>query len=415
MGRRRLQLKGNLFEQGGWWKLRWMEDQRKADGTMKYGWSKVVWIGPSVGAGRLTKPQAHRFAWENFLSRLDQNMRNPQSVMTLREFVERRFIPEHVDMLKPAGRKHYRGMLAMVLDGVPKIKISGSPRMKSGDHMDVERFHGIGKIRVRDVDHEDVQRLISAALRAGYSIQTALHMRTCVSAIFNYAEGVNWFSGKNPAKNVKLPEMVRKEATSLSFDQLKALLASLEPLPRAMVLCAAMTSMNVAEVCGLRWKRVNFSGQPVSVDGEPIPAYHLAVREQWYLRQWGSVKKRARRRVIPMNSLVMEALADLRAHTLQVGPSDPVFAGIGGQPVDSYNIMRRYVLKAGAALGITGLGWHTLRRTFATLTDEIGMTPGARQALMGHRMAEMTSLYTKTPTEQTMASLEEMARKVRVN
>jgi len=32
MARLRLQQKGDLYKQGGWWKLRWREDQIRADG-----------------------------------------------------------------------------------------------------------------------------------------------------------------------------------------------------------------------------------------------------------------------------------------------------------------------------------------------------------------------------------------------
>src|ERR1041385_7698135 len=32
MGRRRLQQKGDLYQQGGWWKLRWKEDRKENPG-----------------------------------------------------------------------------------------------------------------------------------------------------------------------------------------------------------------------------------------------------------------------------------------------------------------------------------------------------------------------------------------------
>src|ERR1700723_4477388 len=64
MGRRRLQQKGDLYQQGGWWKLRWREDQLLPDGSSKYGWSKPAWIGPALGRGRLTEKEAPRSAWD---------------------------------------------------------------------------------------------------------------------------------------------------------------------------------------------------------------------------------------------------------------------------------------------------------------------------------------------------------------
>ena len=105
MARRRLQQKGDLYQQGGFWKLRWREDRIETDGTIKRGWSKPVWIGPAAGTGRLTEKQAQRIAWDNFLARQDQNTRTPQSVMTVTQFIERKFVPEHVAR---AGRRKAR-------------------------------------------------------------------------------------------------------------------------------------------------------------------------------------------------------------------------------------------------------------------------------------------------------------------
>ena len=75
MARRRLQQKGDLYQQGGWWKLRWREDQIDSDGKLRRSWSRPVCIGQAEGHNRLTQKEARRLAWDNFLSRLDQNTR----------------------------------------------------------------------------------------------------------------------------------------------------------------------------------------------------------------------------------------------------------------------------------------------------------------------------------------------------
>jgi hypothetical protein len=40
---------------------------------------------------------------------------------------------------------------------------------------------------------------------------------------------------------------------------------------------------------------------------------HIAVREQWYLRQWGSVKAKARRRDVPVPVELADALSYLQS------------------------------------------------------------------------------------------------------
>jgi len=56
----------------------------------------------------------------------------------------------------------------------------------------------------------------------------------------------------NPAKLVRLPKMVRKESHALSFDQTFTTLAALKSPAREMDLFAILTSMNIAEICGLQ-------------------------------------------------------------------------------------------------------------------------------------------------------------------
>jgi hypothetical protein len=143
--------------------LRWHEDQIKTSGEIGRGWSRSVCIGPCEGPGAFTQKEAQRLAWENHLSRLDQDNRTPQSILTVREFVERKFLPEHVAYKKHGGQEHYRSQLPFVLDGVPDKKIArgGKTRFKPGEEPPlIRRAHGIGDIRLRDVQREDLQRFI---------------------------------------------------------------------------------------------------------------------------------------------------------------------------------------------------------------------------------------------------------------
>jgi len=208
------------YRRGGYWMFRWHEDQIKAGDEIKRGWSKSICIGPCEGPGAFTEKEARRLAWENHLSRLDHNNRTPQSVLTVREFVDKKFLPDHVAYKKHGGKEYYGSQLPFVLDGVPDKKRSrgGKTRFKSGEEPpSVTRRHGIGGMRLRDVQREDVQRLVGTMLVRGYSVQSAKHVKTVVSAIYTHAGREGWFNGPNPAKFVNLPEMERATAHALSF------------------------------------------------------------------------------------------------------------------------------------------------------------------------------------------------------
>src|SRR5438552_3593863 len=85
--------------------------------------------------------------------------------------------------------------------------------------------------------------------------------------------------GINPVIGVRLPEMQRKETHSLTFEQGRKVLGLIPSPTREMSLLSMTTSLNVSEMLGLRWKRVNLTGEPVIVGGEFLQPYSLAVRE----------------------------------------------------------------------------------------------------------------------------------------
>jgi len=172
MARRRLQQKGDLYRSGGHWMLRWHEDHVKAHGEITRGWSRSICIGPFEWAGAFTEKEARRIASDNHLSRLDHNNRTPQSILTVREFVERKFLPDHVAYKNHGGKENYASQLPFVLDGVPDKKGArgGKTRFKPGEqHSSVIRQHGIGGKRLRDIQREDVQRPVETMLLRGYS------------------------------------------------------------------------------------------------------------------------------------------------------------------------------------------------------------------------------------------------------
>lgn len=408
MARRRLQQKGDLYKQGGYWKLRWREDALDEHGILIRVWSRPVFIGPCEGPARLTQKEARRAAWDQHLAKLDQNVRTPQSVMTVQEFVDRKFIPEHVDLLKKSGRIHYQTMFALLL---PKI----------------------GALRLRDIRAEEAQRVVLSVLKQSYSIkkrtgtdaegkpvyqtttqlysvQTAKHVRNALSAIFRLAIDKDWYTDVNPAQKVRLPEMKRKTAHALSIDQMKALLEALPSPAKEVVKLAVLTSMNIAEICGLQWKRVNLTDGWVVSDDEAIAPKTLIVRRQWRLNEFTSVKSPRRRRSVSLVDSLVDMLTLLKQRDKHTGPEDTVFVSKHGTPLDSHNIANRQLKTAGAALGMPWLSWHCFRRTTATIADQLGLGTGDRKSLLGHSTDAMAAHYVQESDQvRQRAILEQIA------
>jgi integrase len=227
-------------------------------------------------------------------------------------------------------------------------------------------------VRLCDARPDHVQRLISAALQSGYSTQTAKHIRNVVSAIFSHAIRERCFVGTNPASSATLPGMTRKEAHALTLEQTIRVLGAMQYPERELTLIAILTSMNIAEICGLQWKHLNLTDRAADRDGELIPPRTIAVRKQWYRGELCSVT-RGRSKNISIPQLLLPVLLRLSHRARCTGGDDFVLMSKASTPINQINVAARRLKTIGRELEMPWLSWQVFRRTHATLVYEFGM------------------------------------------
>lgn len=406
LGRRRLQQSGNLEKRGDWWMLRWREEVIKPDGSLAREWAPRVRIGPCTGPERLTQKEAKRIGWEDYLSKLDQNTTTPQSVMTVAQFVEQFFIPEHVMMKKAHTRLFYRSRLKDVLtpDRVVRAfgkKSEGYAKKYKNARVEIKGWPYLDDVRLRDLDQSHVQRVIAAAMGRDYSPATVNHIRTVCSAIVTYAKEKRFFRGDNPAESVRTPAVEPvKDLRALTLEEAKTVLGQMQYPEYHISVISILTSMNIAEICGLQWKRVNITDRFATVDGETLPPFTVLVRKQWNLGKLDTTKRKSRKRALPIPPIMLSILAELKQREKYTSPDDYVLVSRKGTPVDAHNLANRKLKTIGKKLDMPWLSWHVLRRTHTTILDEMGMELSDRVAMMGHGDAAMTMKYTKTSLDR---------------
>ncbi len=298
-------------------------------------------------------------------------LREQISDMTVSEFVERKFLPEHIATKRTPGRRHYQAILKHIIapDSVDrmfridaersKTKLRANPTWPYVDHM-----------RLQDLQQEHIQRLISAALEAGYSTQTAKHIRSVLSAIVAHAIREGHFKGGNPAILVSLPGMRRKTSHALTFEQTVRALQSMRYPEFEMTLIAILTGMNIAEICGLQWKYINATDQHVSREGEIIFPRTIAVRKQWYRGELSTVPE-ARKKNIPIPDLLRRCFQRLGASRSGEW-NEFVLASRSGKPINQINVAARRLKIIGEQLEIPWISWQVFRRTRISLINEFG-------------------------------------------
>lgn len=108
----------------------------------------------------------------------------------------------------------------------------------------------------------------------------------------------------------------------------------------------------------------------------------------------GAPKSRHGARIVPLPS---DLAVTLRALRPPEAPDDaPVFPGRTGVPADVGSLRRRVLVPAAERAGLSGVGFHALRHTCASLLIESGLSVLRLQRWMGHHSPAFSSRPTAT-------------------
>jgi integrase len=385
MARRRSQRKGHLFERSGYWLLRYRVDTPELDAAGKRIRERItVTVAPAKGPDAIGKREAQRVAWEEYLSKLDQFSMRPSSMRTLREFYEQRFQPDVVATLKPAGKIFYRAIV--------------------GKHI----LPAMGETKLRDISPAQIQGLVNSKIQAGLSVQTATHVRNCISAILRHAKAMQWFAGELPTAAVRLPPMKRKVRRAMTWDQVCTIANALPEPVSTLAVLLTLTGLRIGEAMGLRWRWMNLTDDFRIVDGELIPPLSIAVRENFVLNGYQTLKSEKSTRNIAIPAWFVPRLLRHLLAAKWNGPQDPVFAASHGRPLDQHNLAKRVLKPVAIDLKMPWLSWHVFRHTWATLAGQSGFSVTEMQRVLGHASDAMTMHYAKSDLDLLRPRLEAM-------
>jgi integrase len=276
------------------------------------------------------------------------------SALTLAEFVKAKFL------LKPDQADDAFGIRFRNQESGPKS---------------VPNWPYLGSMPLHLIDHTTIQSLTLAALKAGYSTQTAIHIRNVMRSIFFHAITTKHFVGDNPASLVLFPAVTRKATRSLTVSQLNQTIQMMRYPERLIALLAVLSDMNLSEICGLQWRHLNLSSYPRLLEPELLPVRTIAVRHQSYRGEFRPVIGR-RRRLLPIPDALFSLLCDLKARSRFSGLHDFVFASRRGTPINPHNFGTRRLKAIGIALEIPWLSWSVFHRTHVHLKSQFGQRLG---------------------------------------
>ena len=82
-------------------------------------------------------------------------------------------------------------------------------------------------------------------------------------------------------------------------------------------------------------------------------------------------------------------------------------------PLERWNLLRKHLKPASKKLGLSGVTWHLLRHSHATMLDSVGTPLGTMQSLLGHSTPEITrEIYLHAIPEEQRRAVESVERLV---
>jgi integrase len=215
-------------------------------------------------------------------------------------------------------------------------------------------------------------------------------MRNIMHAVFNHAIRWEWHE-RNPITHVRQSAKRAKIPIVLDVEEIAALLQLLKEPARTAVFLDVMTGLRVGELLALKWEDIDFEKSQISVT-RSIVMQHI-----------GDCKTEASRKPVPLDSRLAEAMDHWRKISPYPRAGDWVFASPhsnGRLPYWPGAFYRAHILPAAKILGIEGIGWHTFRRTYATLLKANGEDVKTVQELLRHANSLVTmNLYAQAITQ----------------
>jgi len=245
---------------------------------------------------------------------------------------------------------------------------------------------------------------------------TKAKIRNIMGVLFNHA--MRWeFTDRNPIKELTRGAGVRQSSKRVSvpdileISEMQDIVAELLPRDRTLVLLSMVIGLRRGELAGLKWQDIDFQNLQIDVQRSVVD------------QVVGRCKTEASQKPVPIDEYTMGDLLDWFRETPFREPEDWVFATNssragkkrGKQPLWLSTVMRYHIDPVVRNLGIKKrVGWHTFRRTYATLLKANGEDVKVVQELLRHGSSRVTlDIYAQAQMPAKRAAQQKVVAMVR--
>lgn len=248
----------------------------------------------------------------------------------------------------------------------------------------------LGKILLKDLRPDHVQKLYTNKLAGGTSPRTTRLIHAVLHRALNHALKIGLVV-RNVSDAATLPKVPRKEMKTLDDYQVRQLIQVAEGTRMQVLFWIAVTTgLRQGEILGLKWSDIDWNTGRMQIQRQ-------VQRRKGEGLVFCEPKSASGRRVITLGKATIERLKEHKERQYQekilAGEKwqdyDLIFPTPRGTPLDYANVLKAYK-KCLQAAGLPNLRFHDLRHTAATLMLQQGINPKIVQERLGHADISLT-------------------------
>jgi integrase len=287
---------------------------------------------------------------DEFLRPFNDGTYTSVSSMTVRDFVEEKYLPNVKHQKSPSTYDGYRKMW--------------KAHLKDRMGMPLREF--------RTVDCETL--LTQIVRRRDLGVRSIAHIKHLLSGIFRYAIRTGYLNGMNPARDVALPKAKpASETFAYTLAEISKIIELLPDPAKTVAAVAAFTGLRKGELRGLEL-------------GDYTPGV-LMVRRSIWKKSIGAPKGKRGTGAVPVIPWMGHILD---AYLVAQRPKKYLFEGMRGGPADLDYLVQSVILPALEGQSVAWHGWHAFRRGLATNLHQLGVVDIVIQAILRHSDVAVT-------------------------
>lgn len=402
---------GYLYKRNGGWHVRYREQARAEDGTVKsvQRSQRIASVHDYPRKSEVVPLQ------QELMSKLNKIGFTPEKGVTLVEFAENVYFPAAERQLAGSTVKGYRDAWRC------HIKPNLTPNIRVRDFRTVD-----GEMLMRKIEQ------LSQSSVTPLAHATFRWIKSTASAIFTHARRVGVLDGNNPIQGVSVPKG-RAHGRSTRFYSLEEIERALSILPepaRTVVAVAGFTGLREGEIRGLRWEdydagefriqrtvwRVHVQAKTKTGEDAEAPGIVPVILPLRELLTGLMTTKTAASGLRPSAS-ALRAGNPLFVPGQEMAPAQAfgyVFPNSKGGPLSLNNLVNRVIRPLFQAHGLEWKGWHAFRRGLATNLKRLGVPDTTIQAILRHSSVKVTQQsYIKTAREDVTAAMQQLEDKLK--